>query len=70
MPDTPKTNHNNMTAWKHTKKHHFAMLKNNQLFFIIFLFLSTCSFAFWKAVFCWNTTKIVFSEKTAFQKHS
>ena len=69
MPDTPKRHHNNIkTSRKETQKHHFAMFKNNPLFFITFLFCSTYIFCFWKAVFSENTIKIVFSAKHSFSK--
>ena len=71
MPDTPKTNHNNIKTSKNKpQKHNFAIFKNNPLFFINFLFFLTYSFCFWKAAFAENTIKMVFSENTAFQKHS
>ena len=72
MPDTPKTNHNNIKiSKKKPKKHHCAMFKNNPLFFINFLFFFQHTvFAFEKLCFAENTIKIVVSENTAFQKHS
>ena len=66
MPDTPKTNLLILKPQKNKpKKHHFAMFKNNPLFFINFLFFSTYSFCFWKAVFCWKHYK-----NSVFRKHS
>ena len=66
MPDTPKTNLFNIKTSKNKpKKHHFAMFKNNPLFFTNFLFFSTYSFCFWKAVFCWKHYK-----NSVFRKHS
>ena len=47
------------------KKHHFAMFKNNPLFFTNFCFFSTYRFCFWKAVFCWKHYK-----NSVFRKHS
>ena len=50
------------------QKHHFAMFKNNPLFFINFLFFSTYHFCFWKAVFCWKHYKnSVFSKTQLFK---
>ena len=67
MPDRPKTNHNNIKTQKNKPpKHHFAMFKNNPLFFINFLFFQHTVFASEKLCFAENTIKIVFSEK----KHS
>ena len=67
IPDTPKTN---LLILKPHKKHHFAMFKNNPLFFINFLFFQHTVFVFEKLCFAENTIKIVFSGNTAFQKHS
>ena len=59
------------TSKKQTpKKHHFAMFKNNPLFFMNFLFFQHRVFVFEKLWFAENTIKIVFSGNTAFQKHS
>ena len=69
MPDTPQRHHNNIkTSKKKPKKHHFAMFKNNPLFFINFLFCSTYIFCFWKAVFLWKHYKhSVFSKAQLFK---
>ena len=70
IPDTPKTNLLTLKPYnKQTpKKHHFSMFKNNPLFFINFLFFSTYSFCFWKAVFCWKHYKNSVSGKHSFSK--
>ena len=69
MPNTPKTNHNNIKTLKNKpKKHHFAMFKNNPLFFINFLFFQHTVFAFEKLCFAENTIKIAFSGKHSFLK--
>ena len=52
------------------KKHHFAMFKNNRLFFINFLFFSACHFCFWKAVFCWKHYKNSAFSKTQLFKNT
>ena len=72
MPDTPKTNLLILKPPKKQtpKKHHFAMFKNNPLFFMNFLFFQHRVFVFEKLCFAENTIKIVFSGNTAFQKHS
>ena len=47
-------------------KKHFAMSKNNPLFFHKFsVFFPTYSFCFWKTVFCWKHYK-----NSVFRKHS
>ena len=70
MPNTPKSNHNNTKTSKKTnpKKKHFAMFKNNPLFFINLLFFQQTIFAFEKLCFAENTIKIVFSVKHSFSK--
>ena len=72
MPDTPKTNLFNIKTSKkqNPKKHHFAMFKNNPLFFINFLFFSTYSFCFWKAVLCWKHHKNCVFKKTQLFKNT
>ena len=69
MPDTPKRNLFILKPQKNKpQKHHFAMFKNNPLFFMNFLFISTYSFVFEKLCFAENTIKIVFSGKHSFSK--
>ena len=69
MPDTPKTNLFNIKTSKNKpKQHHFAMFKNNPLFFINFLFFQHTVFIFEKLCFAENTIKIVFSGKHSFSK--
>ena len=69
MPDTPKTNLLNIKPQKNqTQKTPFAMLKNNPLFFITFLFFQHTVFVFEKLCFAENTIKIVFSGKHSFSK--
>ena len=52
MPDTPKTNLFNIkTSKNQTQKTPFAMLKNNPLFFINFLFFQHTVFVFEKLCF-------------------
>ena len=72
MPDTPKTNLLNIKTSKknQTQKTPFAMFKNNPLFFINFLFFSTYSFCFWKAVFCWKHYKNSVFRKTQLFKNT
>ena len=72
IQDTPKTNLLTLKPYnKQTqKKHHFSMFKNNPLFFINFLFFSTYSFCFWKAVFCWTHYKNSVFRKTQLFKNT
>ena len=71
IPETPKTNLLILKPQKNKPpKHHFAMFKNNPLFFINFLFFQHTVFVFEKLCFAENTIKIVLSGNTAFQKHS
>ena len=72
MPDTPKTNLLILKSQKKNKpkKRHFAMFKNNPLFFINFLFFQHTIFVFEKLCLAENNIKIVFSRNAAFQKHS
>ena len=53
-----------------TQKTPFAMFKNNPLFFINFLFFSTYSFCFWKAVLCWKHYKNSVFRKTQLFKNT
>ena len=69
MPDTPKTNLLTLKPYKkQTQKNHFAMFKNNPLFFINFLFFQHTVFVFENLCFPENTIKIVFSGKHSFSK--
>ena len=71
MADTPKRNYNNIkTSKQKPPKYHFAMFKNNPLFFINFLFCSTCRLCFWKAVFCWKHYKNSVYSKTQLFKNT
>ena len=71
IPDTPKPNLLILKPQKNKpKKHHFAMFKNNPLFFINVLFFSTYSFCFWKAVFCWKHYKNSVFRKTQLFKNT
>ena len=66
-----KTNHNNIKPCKkQTKKHHFAMFKNNPLVFANCLFFFDMQLFYCNCCVCWKHYKIVFSESTPFQKHS
>ena len=69
IPDTPKTNLLILKPQKNKPpKHHFAMFKNNPLFFINFLFFQHTVFVFEKLCFAENTIKIVFSGKHSFSE--
>ena len=69
IPDTPKTNLLIVKPQKSKpQKHHFAMFKNNPLFFINFLFFQHTVFVFEKLCFAENTIKIVFSGKHSFSE--
>ena len=58
IPDTPKTNFLTLKPQRNKpKKHHFAMFKNNPLFFIIFCFFEHIVFVFEKLCFAENTIK-------------
>ena len=72
MPNTPKTNHNNIkTSKKQTQKTPFCHVQKQPTIFHKFLvFFQHTVFAFEKLCFAENTIKKVFSENTAFQKHS
>ena len=62
---THKTNHKTI---KTSKKHFLVMFKNNPLFFIHFLFFSTCIFLLQLLCFVENTIKIVCSEEHSLSK--
>ena len=67
MPDTPKTNHNNMKTWKNKpQKTPFCHVQKQPTIFHQFSVFSTYFLLFVKLCFAENTIKIVFSEK----KHS
>ena len=70
MPDTPKTNHNNIKTSKNKPKTPFCHVqKQPTIFHKIFCFSPTHRFCFWKAVFCWKHYKdSVFREKHSFSK--
>ena len=70
MPNAPKTNHNNIKTSKNkqTQKYHFAMFKNNPLFFINLLFFQHTVFVFEKLCFAENTIKIMLKKKHSFSK--
>ena len=69
MPDTPKTNHNNMKTWKNKPKNTILPCSKTTHYFYKFSVFSTYSFAFWKAVLCWKHCKnSVFREKHSFSK--
>ena len=71
MPDTPKTNHNNMKTWKKNKpkKHHSAMFKTTHYFSYIFCFSHTI-LHFEKLCFAENTITMIFFQKKKLFKNT
>ena len=71
MPDTPKTNLLILKPQKNKpKKHHFAMFKNNPLFFIKFLFFFNIQFLFLKSCALLKTLKNSVFRKTQLFKNT
>ena len=69
MPNTPKTNHNNIkTSKKQTQKTPFCHVQKQPTIFPKLSVFSTYNFVFKKLCFAENTIKIMFSEKHTFSK--
>ena len=69
MPNTPKTNHNNIKTSKNKPKNTILPCsKTTHYFSQIFWFFQHTIFAFEKLCFAENTIKIVLSEKHSFSK--